>query len=108
MGDESSALQRKLLGILDKSMKSIFGDSTADAVYYYLQKRFLLKLDDIPERPQAFTNAIKEIFGETGADIIEALLVKDLCEKFQINTPAKTNTLEDCLDELKISLLKKT
>lgn len=106
MGDESSGSQKMLLYAIDKSMKSVFGDSTADAVYYYLQKRFLLTLDDIPEKPQAFMNAIKEIFGETGADIVEALLVKDLCERSGIKEQKRTSKLGDCFIELRVHFMK--
>ena len=89
-------------------MKNIFGESTAHAVYYHLEKKHLLKLDDILEKPQTFSMAIKEMFGETGAEVIETLLVKDLCAKFKIRGQRKkTGKLVDCLDGLKVTCIKK-
>ncbi len=94
----------KLLGTLDKSMRDIFGETTVDAVYYHLRKRHLVKLEDILERPEIFAKAIKEIFGDTGADVIEALLVRSLCDEFGVTGHGKeTVRLADCLDELKVS-----
>ncbi len=102
-------LNKKLLFALDESMKNIFGENTAKAVYYYLQEGYLLKLEDIPERPQTFAKAIKEIFGETGAEVIEALLVRDLCMKFKIKKRGKeVDKLVDCMDELKLMTIEKS
>lgn len=70
-------------------MKNIFGKNAAQAVYYHLEKRHLLKLEDIIEKPHTFSEAIKEMFGETGAEVIEALLVKDLCTKFRVEGQRK-------------------
>jgi hypothetical protein len=92
-----------LLSALDESLKNIFGETTAKAVYYHLQKGYLLKFQDIPEKPQTFAKAIREMFGETGAEVIETLLVRDLCAKFRIGEQKKEiGKLADCLDELKI------
>lgn len=89
-------------------MKNIFGETTAKAVYYHLQEGYLLKLEDIPEKPRAFAKAIKEIFGETGAEVIETLLVKDLCTKFGIKEQGKEiGNLVDCMGELKVICIEK-
>lgn len=92
-----------MLSALDEGMKNIFGKTTAKAVYYHLQKQYLIRLEDIPERPHAFAKAIKEIFGKTGAEIIETFLVKDLCTKFEIKGQKReVNNIADCMDKLKI------
>jgi adenylyl- and sulfurtransferase ThiI len=97
-----------LLTTLDESMKNIFGKTTVEAVYYHLQKKYLIKLEDIPEKPHTFAKAIKEIFGEPGAEIIETLLVRDLCTKFGIKGQRKeTDKLADCMDLLKIRHIEK-
>jgi rRNA pseudouridine-1189 N-methylase Emg1 (Nep1/Mra1 family) len=101
-------VHRILLSALDESMKNILGKNAAQAVYYHLEKRYLLKLEDIVEKPQTFSKAIKEMFGETGAEAIETLLVKDLCTKFRIGGKRKeTSKLVDCLDGLKITGIKR-
>jgi hypothetical protein len=97
----------KLLVTLDRSMRDIFGEETVNAVYYHLRKKYLVKLEDIVEKPESFAKAIKEIFGNTGADVIEALLVKSLCDEFRVMGHRKEAVrLVDFLDELKVSASK--
>lgn len=101
--------QKKLLYVLDESMRNIFGETTAKAVYYHLQQGYLLKFEDIPEKPQIFAKAIREIFGEAGADVIETLLVRNLCEKFGVKGQGKgADRLADCMDEIKLHVSKAT
>jgi hypothetical protein len=97
----------KLLVALDRSMRDIFGEETVNAVYYYLRDKHMVKLEDILEKPESFTRAIKAIFGDAGADVIEGLLVKSLCDEFGMTGQIKEAAgLVDCLDELKVSLSK--
>ena len=97
----------KLLVTIDKSMRDIFGEETVNAVYYHLRKKHMVKLEDILEKPESFARAIKAIFGDTGADVIESLLVKSLSDELGVTGQRKETTgLVDCLDELKVSLSK--
>lgn len=103
--------REKLLDVLDESFKSIFGENTAKAVYYHLREGHLLKLEDIPEKPQGFAEALREIFGEAGAEVIETLLVKDICAKFGIEVHGKEiDRLADCIEEIRLqrSVVKKS
>ncbi len=101
MENRKTELREKLLCALDESMKSIFGENTAQAVYYHLEKRDIMKPEDILEKPQTFALAIKDIFGETGAEIIETLLIKDLLTKLGVKKEREENTkLVTWLDKL--------
>lgn len=107
LGTKKHKPHKTLLSALDESMKNIFGESTAKAVYYHLKEGYLLKLEDIPKKPEAFAKAIKEMFGDTGAEVIETLLVKDLCTKFKIEGQKKEiDKLVDCLDEFKAKCIE--
>ena len=106
LGSKKDKFHKTLLSALDESMKSIFGESTVQAVYYHLEKRHLLKFEDIPEKPKTFAKAIKEMFGETGAELIETLLVKDLCTKFRVSDQREgTDRLVECLDGLRVKCI---
>jgi hypothetical protein len=97
----------KLLVTLDRSMRDIFGEETVNAVYYHLRKKHMVRPEDILEKPESFARAIKAIFGDTGADVIESLLVESLCDEFGVTGQRKGAAgLVDCLDELKVSLSK--
>ena len=69
------------LRALDRVMEGVFGRSAARAVYYHLEKDFLLMPEDIKEKPEVFVEAIECIFGEDGAEVIENFLAKDLLAK---------------------------
>ena len=75
-----------LLEALDHSMKRVFGETGALAVYHYLEESFLLKLDGILEKPLVFTQFLIEMYGETAAEFIEVLLVKDLSVELGMNS----------------------
>jgi len=101
-------LDKSLVVALDASMENIFGKSATKAVYYHLNKSYLLKHEEIHEKPQVFVKAMEEMFGERGAEVIEALLVKDLLAKLGIECQDKeNNNLVDWLDKLKTKYSKK-
>ena len=97
---QREVVNKSLVSVLDESMRNIFGESTVKAVYYYLERKHLLRLEDVPKNPAEFMKAIREIFGDTGAEVIESFLVKDLCEKFRIDGKVSKRLIE-CLDGLK-------
>jgi hypothetical protein len=89
-------------------MESILGKSAVQAVYYHLEKSYLLKPEDIPEKPQVFAKAIKGIFGESGAEVIESLLVKDLLARLGVEGQGEeSSNLVNWLDKLKNTHSKK-
>lgn len=73
-----------LLSEINKGMADIFGEETAKAVYYHLDKNYSLKLEDIPKKPKIFSKALKNMFGKVGAKVIEVSLIKNLSSKFNL------------------------
>ncbi len=64
----------------------------------------MMKLQDIPEKPKVFIRVLKKIFGEVGAEIVEALLLKDLYSNLGIkDCEDEANSLSDCIEKLKAS-----
>ena len=91
-----------LLNTLHQSMKSIFGESGAFVFYRHLEEFYLLNREDIFDKPQVFAKVLTQIFGKTGAEIVEALLAKDMCTKLGIiDRDDEINSLVDCFDKLK-------
>ena len=68
-----------LLEAVDAAL-SLLGDSSKQAIYFYLEKNFTVKKQDIPNKIEEFTNAIEEIFGH-GAKILEIKIMKHLFVK---------------------------
>lgn len=93
---------KKVVNVLNQSLKSIFGDTGAFALCHRLEKGHMMKLEDIIEKPEVFVRVLKEIFGETGAEIVEALLLKDLYFKLGVKDCGdETSSLSDCFEKLK-------
>lgn len=68
-----------LLEAVDAALSPL-GDSSKYAVYFYLEKNFTVKKQDIPNKIEEFANAIEEIFGY-GAKILETEIMKQLYVK---------------------------
>jgi hypothetical protein len=68
-----------LLEAVDAALSSL-GDSSKQAIYFYLEKNFTVKKQDIPNKVKEFANAIEEMFGY-GAKILEVEIMKHLYVK---------------------------
>ena len=73
------AFKNLLLEAVDEALSSL-GDSSKHAIYFYLEKTFTIKKQDIPNKIEEFTSAIEKIFGH-GAKILEIQIMKHLYEK---------------------------
>jgi hypothetical protein len=68
-----------LLKAIDEAF-SILGESTKTAIYYYLEKTYKIKKQDIPNKIEKFTEAIEKLLG-TGAKIVEIRIMKIMYRK---------------------------
>ena len=68
-----------LLEAVDAAL-SLLGDSSKQAIYFYLEKNFNIEKQDIPNKIEEFTNAIEEILGH-GAKVLEIEIMKHLFAK---------------------------
>lgn len=68
-----------LIESVDEGLSSI-GESSKQAIYFYLEKHFNVKKHEIPCKIEDFECAIERIFG-LGADFLETLIIKNLYEK---------------------------
>lgn len=68
------------LEALDEALTSLVGETGKHVIYYHLQKSCSIRIEEIPERPELFTEFLKKFFGY-GSKIIEGVIVKKLCVK---------------------------
>jgi hypothetical protein len=68
-----------LLEAIDEGLSSL-GESSKQAIYFYLEKIFKIKKEDIPYKIETFAGAIETIFGP-GANFLEIQIMKRLYEK---------------------------
>jgi hypothetical protein len=71
--------ERLLLVAVDEGLSSL-GESSKQAIYSHLDKQFNIKKQEIPNRIEAFTGAIENIFGP-GANLLEIVIMKHLHQK---------------------------
>jgi len=71
--------ERLLLEAIDEGFSAI-GESSKQAIYYHLENGFKIPRQEIPRKMDEFEHAIERIFG-LGADFLEILIMKFLCEK---------------------------
>lgn len=90
-----------LLSEIDESMNQFFGGDIANTVYYYLEKNYSLKREDIPEKPNLFSKALESMFGKLGAEVIETFLIMNLSSKFEVTHQRKKGyKFSDCINKL--------
>ena len=68
-----------LLEAIDAAL-SLLGNSSKQVVYFYLEKNFNVKKQDIPDKIEEFTIVIERLFGH-GAKILEIEIMKNLFVK---------------------------
>ncbi|NIQ07877.1 MAG: hypothetical protein GWO20_19805 [Candidatus Korarchaeota archaeon] len=72
-------LRRVLSEAVEDSISSL-GDSPKQAVFFYLDKSFQIRKENIPTNIDGFTKALETIFGP-GAAYLEKLIARRLYEK---------------------------
>jgi len=71
--------EKLLLEAVDEQLTSL-GESSKQALYFHLEKGFNIKKQEIPQKTEAFANAMEKIFGQ-GADYLEILIMRRLHSK---------------------------
>jgi len=78
-----------------------FGISTRQAIYHLIKERSNIQYAEIPEKLQAFHEALTELFG-SGAEVIEKTILAKLREKMGIQFKEQQNrTLAEYVNEYK-------
>lgn len=73
------SFNKLLLEAVDEGLASL-GESSKQAIYFHLEKRYNIKKQEIPHKIEAFADAIEKIFG-LGADFLEILIMKQIHQK---------------------------
>ena len=73
-----SDFEKLLLSAVDQELSSL-GESSKQAIYFYLGRSFSIEKQDIPQKIEPFKEALEEVFG-VGASFLEVLIMKRLYE----------------------------
>jgi len=84
VGLKEKSFNRVLVETVDDVIRSLLGEAVASVVLYHLEKDFSLRIEDVPERPDRFEYAMKDLFRE-GASIIEERIIEELYRRIGLN-----------------------
>jgi hypothetical protein len=89
--------------VVDETLKQIFKDEGAKAIYDFLKKQAQLKLEDAAENPEVFSTSLKRLM-VSAAQVIEQMILKNLYSKLGINFEEKEGyEFSDYINEVKKS-----
>ena len=78
--EETGRLNDLLLSVIDETMKQVFKEDGAKAVYDYLEKNLHLRREEVVEKPEIFFAGLERLLG-SGTPPIEKLILKNLYSK---------------------------
>jgi len=104
------SFQKIMLEAIDEGLSSL-GNKSKQAIYYYLEKTFKIKKEEIPFKIEKFTKVIEEIIGP-GAKLLEIEIMKQLYRKagrnFKYSSKQKDLTFTEYLTATRTFYVKKS
>jgi len=85
------SFEEVLLEAIDEAF-SMLGESAKKAIYYQLEKTFMINREDIPYTIEEFSSAIEVLFG-AGAKIVETMIMRCLYMKTNTKVDLKQKDL---------------
>jgi len=70
-----------LFEAMDDTMRQIFGESASEMIYSFIERRVLLKREEIGERIEVFYSYLEKLLGSEGTQIIRETSLRRLCLK---------------------------
>jgi len=90
----------KLFEIVDKVLKQIFGEPATLFIYKYLEEKYSLKREDIPNEPGIFAEGLEKYLSDSGVSVVLKMILNESSELRLERAKEKDEFLEH-LRELK-------
>jgi tRNA1(Val) A37 N6-methylase TrmN6 len=74
--------------VVDETLKQIFKDEGAKAIYDFLKKNAQLKLVDAAKNPEVFSSTLKKLM-VSAAKVVEQIILKNLYSKLELEFEEK-------------------
>jgi hypothetical protein len=91
-----ASFQEVFMSALDRAML-LLGDSGRKATYYHIEKALKLKRNMWHKNPEAFTEALKQIFGPQGSRLLLNAIAKELIAQLNLKIQEKTVSLPELI-----------
>jgi len=96
-----SSFNRILVEVVGEVINRLLGEPVASILLYHLEKDFSLRIEDIPEKPERFEYAMKDLFHES-AHIIEEKIIEELYRRLDLNyRRVEGQGFAECIKEAK-------
>jgi len=93
---------QRLFNIVDKVLRQIFGEPAVLFIYKYLEEKYSLKREDIPDELEIFTEGLDKYLGNSGASVVLQTLFNDTSE-LKLRKVEEKRFLEQLKEMKKIS-----
>lgn len=100
--EEIEERAKKIIGdVAEEVMLNIFGRKALESILRAMREKYFLDIDEIAERPQIFSEALRRIIG-VGSVIIEDLIIENLHIKMGLEFKwRKGYNFADYINEIK-------
>jgi len=88
--------EKVFMSALDRAML-LLGDSGRKAAYYHIEKTLGLKRNMWHKNPEAFVEALKQIFGPQGSRLLLNAIAKELLTQLDLKIQEKTVSLPELI-----------
>jgi len=78
------SFNRVLIEVVNDVINNLLGEPVASIVISHLKRDFSLRIEDIPEKPERFDYAMKDLFRES-SHIVEEKIIEELCRRLGLN-----------------------
>ena len=105
--EKPGSLDDLLLSVVDETMKQVFREAGTKVIYDYLANNSHLKLEEIGEKPEAFSAGLERLM-VSAARVVENLILKNLYRKLGLEFEEKEGyEFSDYIKELRKSAVVK-
>jgi len=92
----------RLFRIVDKVLKQIFGEPATLVIYNYLEEKYSLKREDIPNEPEILAEGLEKYLSDSGASVVLGMILTEGSE-FRLRKIEEKHFLERLRELKKIS-----
>ncbi len=72
--------EKAIRKIVEETIEAFGGEKVRDAVLYHLEHKYNVKPEEMIEKPEQFSNALKDIYGSFGS-----MIEKEICKRISEN-----------------------
>ena len=100
--EKMGSLDSLLLSVVDETLRQVFREAGTETIYGFLENNSNLKLEEIGEKPEAFSAGLERLM-VSAALVIENLILKNLYSKLGLKFVEKEGyEFSDYIKELRI------